>query len=91
MDVIEYREDVCALGESAFSLSAGESGRDFIAPAALPHELVPYLDVVLSRPAPDRKAPGEDLFVGPTLPHALDEHVIRDAQKCGAIRVEAFA
>ena len=79
------------VGHSCLGFTAYHHFRNFVVPAALPHEFVPNVNVVFSWIAADCETPIQNLLIGAALVDALDQPIVVDAKKLYAFFVEAYS
>jgi hypothetical protein len=80
--------NIIAVGKAPQSLGFRQCGAAAVTPAALSHEFVPNLDVLLGRSATVLKAPSQGSLVGSASQHLLGKFLITHTQKARASGVE---
>ena len=88
VDVLEECLDVAAVLEVAFANTPLQRGRGFIVPAALAHEFIPDLDLLLTGLAALGEAPLQNLLIGAALLYPLDQCRIFHRQEVDASAIK---
>src|SRR5581483_4069976 len=91
IDIIENRLHIGAIFKTAFAQPALQNLGRFIVPAALPHELVPDLDLLVRWFAAMLEAPFENFLVAAAFLHARDDRRVFDPQKVNDASIKADA
>src|SRR4029077_3588023 len=91
VDKLERGLNIGTLGHSCLSFPAYHHFRNFVVPAALPHEFVPNVNVVRSWFAADRETPIQNILIGAALFDALDQPRVIDAEKLHAFFIKTLS
>ena len=72
IDEGEHRLDLGASGHAGFFFSALENLGKLVVPAALPHEFIPNVNLIVCRAMSHAEAPLQNFLIGPALFDAFD-------------------